>query len=418
VKVRIEDIIIEPGRFREATGDMKGLAESLKRFGQLVPIIVTPIAGVPGGEWRWILVAGFRRYTAVKSLGWETIEAVEQNNRSELLKKEIELEENLQREDMTWQEEVKAIAALDELKKRLDPNWSQIQTGAVIGMERSHVNEAVKLNRRMELFPELKDAKSVTQALSWASSKAASVVRQKEVRNNPAQFQTIEEKVWLDDSVEAIKRIPEGTFDLILTDPPFGTGYDRRKAGATTASAYQDDEESYLRILSMAGDLYRVSKPNGWLVWFLGISWYERAKSVFRAVGWTVDEMPLIWVRTAGRCYTARPDRYFARGYDIALHALKGNPEMVIRNRPNVFDFAPVQDRDQILLVERPVELYAEIIKHLTHPGEKVADFFVGSGSSLAAAASLGRDYFGVEIDPERRAVAIKKIEAHLPDVS
>jgi site-specific DNA-methyltransferase (adenine-specific) len=126
--------------------------------------------------------------------------------------------------------------------------------------------------------------------------------------------------------------------------------------------------------------------------------------------------MPLVWVRTAGRCYTARPDRYFARGYDIALHALKGDPEMVIRNRPNVFEFAPVTDKEQTLLVERPVELYAELIKHLTHPGEKVADFFVGSGSVLAAAASLGRDYFGVEIDPERRAVAIKKIEAHLPD--
>jgi len=414
VKIAIDSIVIEPGRFRDATGDMRGLAESLKKFGQLVPVIVTTSLHGTG----WILVAGFRRYTAAKSIGWTELEAVPQENISELLKKEIELEENLQREDMTWQEEVSAIAQLDELKKKLDPSWSQIQTGAAIGMERSHVNEAVKLTRLMELFPELKDAKSINQALSWASSKAQSVVRLKEVRSNPTQFQTIEEKVWLDDSVEAIKRIPEGSFDLILTDPPFGIGYDRRKAGEASASAYQDDEKSYLRILSMASDLYRVSKPNGWLVWFLGISWYERAKSAFREAGWTVDEMPLVWIRTAGRCYTARPDRYFARGYDIALHCLKGDPEMVIRNRPNVFEFAPVTDKEQTLLVERPVELYAEIIKHLTHPGEKVADFFVGSGSVLAAAASTQRDYFGVEIDPERRAVAIKKTEAHLPDVN
>ena len=411
MKVAIDSIVIEPGRFRGATGDMKGLADSLSRFGQLVPIIIT---------WRMqeaILVAGFRRYTAAKLLGWTTLEAVVRDDISELLKKEIELEENLQREDMTWQEQVKAIAALDELKKKLDPKWSQIQTGAVIGMERSHVNEAVRLNRLMELFPELQDAKSVTQALSWASSKAASVVRLKEVRSNPAQFQTIEEKVWLDDSVEAVKRIPEGSFDLILTDPPFGIGYDRRKAGEASASSYQDDEKSYLRILSMATDLYRVGKPNSWLVWFLGISWYDRAKLAFREAGWTVDEMPLVWVRTAGRCYTARPDRYLTRGYDLALWCLKGNPEMTPfgRNRPNVFEFAPVPGSEQELLVERPVELYQEIIKCTTYEGEKVADFFVGSGSVLAAAASLGRDYFGVELDSERRAVAIKKIEAHTP---
>ncbi len=369
MKVAIDSIVIEPGRFRGATGDMKGLADSLSRFGQLVPIIIT---------WRMqeaILVAGFRRYTAAKLLGWTTLEAVVRDDISELLKKEIELEENLQREDMTWQEQVKAIAALDELKKKLDPKWSQIQTGAVIGMERSHVNEAVRLNRLMELFPELQDAKSVTQALSWASSKAASVVRLKEVRS------------------------------------------DRRKAGEASASSYQDDEKSYLRILSMATDLYRVGKPNSWLVWFLGISWYDRAKLAFREAGWTVDEMPLVWVRTAGRCYTARPDRYLTRGYDLALWCLKGNPEMTPfgRNRPNVFEFAPVPGSEQELLVERPVELYQEIIKCTTYEGEKVADFFVGSGSVLAAAASLGRDYFGVELDSERRAVAIKKIEAHTP---
>jgi site-specific DNA-methyltransferase (adenine-specific) len=412
MKIAIADIVVEPGRFRGATGNMKALSESLTRFGQLVPIIVQPNGAKVN------LVAGFRRYTAAKSLGWTHLDGVLKDDISELLKKEIELEENLQREDMTWQEEVSAIATLDALKKQLDPNWSQIQTGAAIGMERSHVNEAVRLTKLMELFPELKDAKSVTQALSWASSKAQSVVRRKEVRDNPSQFQEIEEKVWLDDSIEAIKRVPEGSIDLILTDPPFGIGYDRRKAGEASASAYQDDEKSYQRILSMAPDLYRVGKPNSWLVWFLGPTWYERAKSAFREAGWTVDEMPLVWVRTAGRCYTARPDRYFARGYDIALHALKGNPEMVIRNRPNVFEFAPVTDKEQTLLVERPVELYAEIIKHLTHPGERVADFFVGSGSSLAAAASLGREFFGCEIDPERRAVAIKKIESHLPDGS
>lgn len=404
----IELIVVPEGRFRGATGDMKGLAESLKRFGQLVPIILSK-----DGD----LIAGFRRLTAAKTLGWTMIDAVAQGEIPLLLQREIELEENIQREQMSWKEQVDATAELHKLKQSLDPNWTAVQTAQVIGANtHTHVYEDVRLSEMMKLFPELASAKSKTQALSWASAKASSVVRLKEVRDNPAEFQALEEKVWLDDSVEAIKRIPEGQFNLVLTDPPFGIGYDRRKAGEASSSAYQDDEKSYERLLTMGADLFRVVKPNGWLVWFLGISWYERAKVCFREAGWTVDEIPLLWDRTDGRCYTARPDRYFARGYDMALHCLKGEPEMVIRNRPNIFKFPPIPSRDQELLVERPVELYAEIIKCLTHPGETVADFFVGSGSVLAAAAAMKRNFFGVELNPERRAVALKKIQAHTPE--
>ena len=89
---------------------------------------------------------------------------------------------------------------------------------------------------------------------------------------------------------------------------------------------------------------------------------------------------------------------------------------MVQRGKPNVLRIPPVSQGDRELLVERPVELYQELIRRLTVPGETVADFFVGSGSCLAAAASLDRDYFGVELDPERRAYAIKKIRANTPE--
>jgi ParB/RepB/Spo0J family partition protein len=417
MRIAIADIIIEPGRFREATGDMKGLAESLKRFGQLVPIIVTIESGEGTPEFP-VLVAGFRRYTAAKALGWTELEAVVQDDISELLKKEIELEENLQREDMTWQEEVNAIAQLDELKKKLDPNWSQIQTGAVVGMERSHVNEAVRLNKLMELFPELKDAKSVTQALSWASSKAASVVRSKQVRDNPAEFQEIEKKIWQGDSISLIKQIPAGQFHAIVTDPPFGVDYDRRKAGTEQAhTAYEDSEESYKRILSMAPDVFRVLKDNAFCVWFLGPSWWWPAKLAFTEAGFLVDEIPVIWYRQGGRAYTTRPDRYLGRQYDMALWCLKGNPEMTPygRSHSNVLPIAPVPGDERELLVERPIELYQELIKCITVEGETVADFFVGSGSVSAAAVSLRRDYFGIELDVARRATAINKIKANTP---
>lgn len=407
-EIDLAQVTVEAGRFRGATGDMEGLKQSLTRWGLLQPIILDDFD---------VLVAGFRRLSAAKALGWKTIRFERQANLNDLQKKEIELEENIQREQMTWQERVKALAQLDELKKKLDPNWSTAMTGQVAGTERERVQEAIKLSHMMEIFPELKDAKSINQARSWALAKVASVTRTKEVRDNPAEFQEIEEKITLGDSVEVVKQLAEGMFSLILTDPPFGIDYDERKAGTEQAvTAYQDDKKSYERLLGMAPDLYRVLKPNGWLIWFLGPTWYERAKIAFRAAGFTVDEMPIIWDRSDGRCYTARPDRYFARGYDMALHCLKGDPEMIQRGLPNVLRFAPVPGDERDLLVERPVELYQELIRRLTVPGEVVADFFVGSGSVPAAATSLAREYWGCELSPERRAVAIKKIRAYTPD--
>lgn len=391
-------------RFREPE-NIPALAASLKEFGQLQPIIIED-----DGE----LVAGMRRFTAAKSLGWTEIWAAKRSEVDDLTARSIELEENLQREQMTPVEKVKAIAELHRLKKAQDPNWGQSQTAQLAGMERTRVAEAVKLATMLEFFPELAEAKSINQMQSWALSKASSQVRMKEVKDAPELYKEIEDRIVLGDSTKVIKSLPEGFAKLILTDPPFGIDYDNRKAGTEgSVTAYKDDEESYERILTMAPDLYKVLATDGWLVWFLGPTWYERAKVAFREAGFTVDEIPIIWYREGGRAFTTRPDRYFGRIYDMALHCIKGDPQMVERGKPNVIACAPVEGADRTLLVERPVELYEELIRRLTIKGEMVVDFFTGSGSVLAAAAKLQRQYFGVELDPERRAVAIKKVRAY-----
>lgn len=391
-------------RFREPE-NISALAASMKEFGQLQPIILDE-----DGE----LVAGMRRLTAAKSLGWTSVWAVLRSQLDDLTARSIELDENLQREQMSPVEKVKAIAELHRLKKIQDPNWGQSQTAQLAGMARERVVEAIKLATMVEFFPELAEAKSLNQMQSWALSKASSQVRMKEVKDAPELYKEIEEKIILGDSVEVIESLPKGFVKLILTDPPFGIDYDNRKAGTEgSITAYKDDEESYLRLLGMAPSLFEVLQPDGWLVWFLGPTWYERAKDVFRAVGFTVDEIPIIWFREGGRAFTTRPDRYFGRAYDMALHCIKGNPQVVERGKPNVIACAPIEGADRTLLVERPVELYEELIRRLTIKGEMVADFFAGSGSCLAAAAKLQRQYVGVEQDPERRAVAIKKVRAY-----
>ncbi len=403
----ISEVKITRERFRPVKGKVEEIAQSLLEFGQLQPVVLDADKE---------LIDGAHRYEALRMNGathiWVDFQDVD-----EIRAREIEVEANVMRLDMTPVEVVRATAAIHRLKSAADPNWSMPLTAQLTGQHQSQVADAVKLDKMLNLFPELGEAKSIRQLKSWADAKAASVTRVHDVKSNAIDYSAIESKILLGDSVEVIKTIPSESFHAVITDPPFGLDYDDRKSGTSgSLTGYEDSEAAYERLLTMAPDLFRVLKPNGWLVWFFGISWYERCKTAFREAGFIVDEIPVIWDRSEGKCHTNRPDRYFTRGYDVALHCLKGDAQIVQRGKSNVIKVKPIDNAARVTLVERPMELYGELIRRLTVPGEIVADFFVGGGGCPAAAASLGRDYFGVELSPERRAYAIQKIRGNTPD--
>ncbi|HAZ3671091.1 TPA: site-specific DNA-methyltransferase, partial [Escherichia coli] len=51
-----------------------------------------------------------------------------------------------------------------------------------------------------------------------------------------------------------------------------------------------------------------------------------------------------------------------------------------------------------------------QIICASSRPGDMVADFFMGSGSTIKAAMALGRRAIGVELEEERFAQTVKEI--------
>ena len=110
MQVPIEDIKVRK-RLRKDLGDITSLAASLKKFGQINPIIITK---------KNVLVAGERRLEAAKSLGWKTINVmiVEISNPLEML--EYEMEENAQRQDFAPEETAEATRRIYQLK---NPNF-------------------------------------------------------------------------------------------------------------------------------------------------------------------------------------------------------------------------------------------------------------------------------------------------------
>lgn len=101
MKIALQNIVVDDiHRIRKDAGDLTLLAASIQKVGLLNPIVVTD-------DYR--LVAGFRRLSACRQLGWTEIEAnVVPYKDNLLLLLDAEVEENLVRKDFT-PEEIMAI---------------------------------------------------------------------------------------------------------------------------------------------------------------------------------------------------------------------------------------------------------------------------------------------------------------------
>jgi ParB family chromosome partitioning protein len=119
VQIPINDIIVRK-RIRKDMGDIDILAESLKRHGQISPIVISR---------KNVLIAGGRRLEAAKSLGWRTINAVILENSTELSRLELEIEENTQRRDFTMEELAEASRKLYRLR---NPGFFQRILNAIV----------------------------------------------------------------------------------------------------------------------------------------------------------------------------------------------------------------------------------------------------------------------------------------------
>ena len=127
-KLPIKDIIIE-ARQRLDLGDIQDLADSIKRYGLIQPIIVNQANR---------LLAGERRLRAHQLLGLTEIDVCYKETLSDDYLHECEIEENVRRKSMSWQERTLAIETIHDLKKRraaLDGDkWGQRETAELIGL--------------------------------------------------------------------------------------------------------------------------------------------------------------------------------------------------------------------------------------------------------------------------------------------
>lgn len=192
-------------------------------------------------------------------------------------------------------------------------------------------------------------------------------------------------KLYLMDCMEGMKEFPDKYFELAIVDPPYGIGRD--KWDNRPDEIYWDE-------------LFRISKDQ--IVF--GGNYFQLP----------ITENWLCWDKTNnGKCFFVHKAKFeliwlsIPTKPDFIRYTIDGNVEGWSIKKP---------DYDKIKAIhscQKPIPVYNYLLKFYAHPGDKIIDTHVGSGSSIIAFIDGGFDWIGFEIDADYHAAATKRIEQH-----
>ena len=424
MQISISTIFIPPDRQRSKVNEsaIAELAISLATHGQLHAITVAPIDRVrfpdAPSTCQWVLVAGYRRLLATALNKYRTIEANLKEGLDEFQLKEIELDENLRRESLPWQDEVKAKAALAEIRAKLYGD-SVRDVAAHIGEAKTQTWEDVKLAKAIQDNPELANAKNKTQAqnklrLLTRREALTEKAAERQLQGESAAASNVAGKVKLGDCLVISKEWASGIIDCVVTDPPYGINLDQgeTKKGSAHPVIYDDDTYDIMDLTArVAAEAFRLLRDNTHAYFFFDIKAYAKVYRALTDVGFTVDPIPLLWVKP-GPGQVNHPDSRWGSGYEACFFCRKGQRALLKQGQSNVLAHDPVPSGKKIHPVEKPVSLLRQLIESSTAPGEVVLDFFGGSGSTGEAALQTGRNFLLCEKDPAYHQGIVDRLEA------
>jgi len=247
----------------------------------------------------------------------------------------------------------------------------------------------------------------------------------------------LEQTLIQGDCLEEMKNIPDGSVDLVLTDPPYGT----------TACKW----DSVIPFEPMWEQLKRVIKPNGAIV-LMGSQpftsalimsnpkmfkcewiWEKAVGSNFAVLKYQPmkeHENILVFSKKRHNYYPikqsrkgsgAKRNKYnynpsntnkrkFLGGFEVDKKRTKTR-QSLLRNPSSVQYFNNREKTRGLHPTQKPIALMEYLIKTYTNENETVLDFTMGSGTTGVACKNINRDFIGIELDKKYFEIAKKRIE-------
>lgn len=428
--IKAEDILISKNRQRKEfkPEDIVALAGSISQLGLIQPVVVRR-----SDNGVVTLVAGERRIRALTYL-WNFGEQVKCGDNifgegmvpclhfgeiDPIDAYEIELEENIRRVDLSWQEQAAATAELlrhRQAKAQRDgtpePTLEDIsrEVRGESQSSRDQTKKEVLVSKYLD-DPEVQKAKSADDAFKFLKRREAIQKNADLAAKVGATFNSQVHTLMHGNTLDLLPDIAKESFDVILTDPPYGIDADRfsDSGGMAQGSHFYDDSWTYWNKIAkfLAAESYRVAKPQAHAYVFCDVDNFVLLKSFFEEAGWRVFRTPLVWVNpTAARA--PWPEQGPQRKYQIALYAVKGN-RPVTRIYPDVVTYP--SDENLNHQAQKPVALYVDLLNRSVHPGDAVLDCFGGSGPILPAAHQLKCRATYIEMDAAAYGTAITRLK-------
>ena len=424
--IHISDILVPKNRQRKEFNEqaLMDLASSIARNGLIHPVVIRR-----DSDDNVVLVCGERRIRAMHYV-WniqsspvkcgeyefaeEQIPCIFTGEMDPIDALEMEIEENVRRTDFTWQEKCQATERLAELRgeqakleNKLPPTTAQIAeevTGNTSSQD--HIRKQLIVSEHLGK-PEVAKAKSLDDAYKLLKRQEEADRNAAIARQVGATLTGLSHTLRQGDCFEIMSDMPKESFDVILTDPPYGIDADKfndSSGMAPTGHFYADDWTTWHKLIQRAATaLYRVAKPNAHLYLFCDIDNFVTLKGLLMEAGWRVFRTPIIWVNPSA-IRAPWPSHGPQRKYQICAFAIKGD-RPVTSLSPDVITYP--SDPNLGWAPQKPVQLYMDLLRRSVTPGNTVLDPFGGSGPILPAAHGLSCIATYIEQDPTAFGIAV-----------
>jgi len=242
-------------------------------------------------------------------------------------------------------------------------------------------------------------------------------------------------RILVGDCVELMNSLPEGSVDMVFADPPYNLqlGGELHRPNNSRVDGVDDDwdqfdgfqqYDDFTRAWLIAAR--RVLKPDGTL-WVIG-SYHNiyRVGALLQDIGfWMLNDV--VWRKTnpmpnfRGRRFTNAHETliWVARSQDSKYRfnydAMKAmNDDLQMRSDwllPLCTGAERLKkDGKKAHPTQKPEALLYRVVLSSTEVGDVVLDPFFGSGTTGAVAKKLGRNYIGLERDPDYAKLAEKRL--------
>lgn len=387
LEIDIDNLYQDPNNVRlHDDKNLDAIKGSLKKFGQQKPIVI---------DRDNIIIAGNGTQQAAKSLGWKTISCV-RSSLENFDKMAYALADNRSAELATWD-----MPKLEEQLKFIDePD--------LIGFDDEFISlddpsSTPEQDEKEDDIPEFDDNPyGVERGDIWKLGNHRLVCGDS---TNP------DDVALLMDGERA---------DMVFTDPPYNVAShssnfvgDRKTrdgwygTAMTKLKESEWDKDFNIGAWLPLVDLYLM--PDSvcyiWSSHFLINEIWDGLKTKFDYYSY------IIWSKTNPMPSLAKKHPVF--NTEIAAYFAKGNKRKV--NYPKGENFLScrivAKKSDGSHPTQKPIELIAPLIAFHGNENDIVADYFMGSGSTLIACEKTNRKCFGMEIDTHYCSVIIKRWE-------